>query len=258
MSGCRKRLILTGWGWKDYACAAALALRHLKVANIRGMSQRRLPEFLNTASGWDEIVILGIGLTTNPELLATALKRLLKQGVKVQIISTLDVPEILRGDDFSKLDVFVGGTGITDAVSLCYKIDYDDLAPVLEEKKPSKSVKQWHLLIEAAMYVYRNYQDEKAYEQVIRHLAYWEPESRWTSSERQMIEHYKRYGNREIVGDSTVIQDLLGKIGKIAPHDQARVLILGESGTGKETVRFSFITNHLGKANCLSLSIVRV
>ena len=38
-----KRLILTGWGWKDYACAAALALRHFKTGEILGMSTRRLP-----------------------------------------------------------------------------------------------------------------------------------------------------------------------------------------------------------------------
>ena len=29
-----KRLILTGWGWKDYACAAALALRHFKAGDV--------------------------------------------------------------------------------------------------------------------------------------------------------------------------------------------------------------------------------
>ena len=67
-----KRLSLTGWGWKDYACAAALALRHFKTGEILGMSTRRLPEFLNDCTGWNEIVILGIGLSGDPELLAKA------------------------------------------------------------------------------------------------------------------------------------------------------------------------------------------
>ena len=58
-----ENLILTGWGWKDYACAAALALRHWKKADIFGMSTRRLPEFLLDASHYKNIVILGIGLT---------------------------------------------------------------------------------------------------------------------------------------------------------------------------------------------------
>ena len=40
-------LIITGWGWMDYACAAALALRHFGRAEVVGMSTRRLPEFLS-------------------------------------------------------------------------------------------------------------------------------------------------------------------------------------------------------------------
>ena len=40
-------MILTGWGWPEYACAAALALRHFKDADVLGMSTRRLPEFLD-------------------------------------------------------------------------------------------------------------------------------------------------------------------------------------------------------------------
>ena len=58
-----ENLILTGWGWKDYACAAALALRHWKKADIFGMSTRRLPEFLYDVGQYKNIVILGIGLT---------------------------------------------------------------------------------------------------------------------------------------------------------------------------------------------------
>ena len=40
-------LIITGWGWKEYAVAAAIALRAAKgQAEVMGMSKRRLPEFL--------------------------------------------------------------------------------------------------------------------------------------------------------------------------------------------------------------------
>ena len=43
----RNTLIITGWGWKEYAVAAAAALRALKgEAEVIGMSKRRLPEFL--------------------------------------------------------------------------------------------------------------------------------------------------------------------------------------------------------------------
>ena len=43
----KNTLILTGWGWPDYACAAAIALRHWKQADILGMSTSRLLEFDN-------------------------------------------------------------------------------------------------------------------------------------------------------------------------------------------------------------------
>lgn len=231
-----KRLILTGWGWKDYACAASLALRHFGNADVQGISTRRLPEFLNECVGWNEIVILGVGLIGNPELLAKALDKLSKKGVKVRLVSSMEIPESIGSGILSKLDVYVGGDGITDAVSKCFKIPYDDLAPILCEESSSASVKQWHLLIDAAMYFYRNYQDDSAYGNVIRHIANRDPESKWSSSEKRMIEHYKRYGNREIVGDSDVVADLNRKINKIAPCEHARVLIYGESGTGKETV----------------------
>ena len=62
-------LILTGWGWSDYACAAALALRRFGQAEVQGVSTRRLPELLNEISGYKTILILGVGLTGNPELL---------------------------------------------------------------------------------------------------------------------------------------------------------------------------------------------
>ena len=231
-----KRLILTGWGWKDYACAAALALRHFGNADVRGISTRRLPEFLNECGDWNEVIILGVGLTGNPELLAKAVARLSKKSVKVKLVSSMEVPESIGSEILSSLDVYVGGDGITDAVSQCFKIPYEDLAPLLCEESPSATVKSWHVLIDAAMYFYRNYQDDSAYGNAIRHIANRDPESKWSNSEQQMIKHYKRYGNREIVGDSDVVSELLRKINKVAPCDHARVLIYGESGTGKETV----------------------
>lgn len=229
-------LILTGWGWKDYACAAALALRHFKTADILGMSTRRLPEFLSEVSGYQNIFILGIGLTGDPDLLQKAVSRLVAKGITLRWISALEFPENLSGELRSKLDPFVGGDGITDAVSRCFKIPYDDIAQLISQENPPSQVRHYHLLLEAAMYVYRNYQDEKAYGNAIRHIAAWDSETKWSEAEKQMIEHYKRFGNRELVGQSATMQDLLGRINLIAPRDHARVLIFGESGTGKETV----------------------
>jgi two-component system response regulator HydG len=48
-------------------------------------------------------------------------------------------------------------------------------------------------------------------------------------------EFRRRYGLEHIVGRSAAIQDLLDRVGRVAPTD-ATVLISGESGTGKELV----------------------
>lgn len=230
------KLILTGWGWKSYPCAAALALRHCKSADIFGMSTRRLPEFLNEVVGYKEILILGIGLNGNPELLQHALKRLESKKVAVRWISAIPVSGSLGDEIKSKLEIFVDGDDIADAVSCRYNIPYDDIAPLINENNPPPAVRHYHQLLDAAMYVYRNYQDEKAYGNAIRHISNGDPESKWSDAEKRMVEHYKRFGNRELVGKSEAIGELLAKINMIAPCERARVLIFGESGTGKETV----------------------
>ena len=244
-----ENLILTGWGWKDYACAAALALRHWKKADVFGMSTRRLPEFLYyEAHGYKNIVILGVGLSGDPELLEKALKKLKAKSVCVSWISSIEVPESISAAIQSALDIFVDGDGITDAVSLCYNLPYDDIRPLTAEGYPGRKALPYHQLIEAAMYSYRNYQDEKSYGDAIRHIANGDPESRWSESERQLVEHYKRCGNRELIGKSPAMKGLLEKINMVAPHTHARVLIYGESGTGKETVALQ-IHNKSGRKN---------
>jgi len=233
-----KKLILTGWGWKDYACAAALALRYHRQADVLGMSTRRLPEFLHEVQGYQEIVIVGVGLTGNPVVLEKALARLAKKGVKVQWISALPIPESLSSAIRSRLDIFVGGgaDSLTSAVSQRYRLPCDDVMPLVNEDTTPQNSRPLHLLIEAAMYDYRNYQNEKAYGSAIRHIADNDPMECWTEQERRMVERYKRFGNRELVGASKAIAALRDQVNRVAPHDHARVLIYGESGTGKETV----------------------
>ncbi len=230
-------LILTGWGWKDYACAAALALRKFPLSDVLGMSTRRLPEFLNEVSGYKHIMILGIGLTGDRELLAKAVNKLTDNGVKLRWLSAIDAPEYLDEKILSKIDPFVAYAGsLTDVVAQYFGLTYDDLVPLISETRGKGELLHYQQLLEAAMYVYRNYQDEKAYGDAIRHIARRDPESKWSDREKQLVEHYKRFGNRELVGKSDAMFDLLGRINRIAPRDHARVLIFGESGTGKETV----------------------
>ena len=156
-------LILTGWFWKDYAVAAAVALRHYKKADIYGVSTHRLPEMLNEIGiKYKEIAILGVGLTGDPELLEKALSKLQKNKVQVRWISALDFPEYIGDNIRKKLDSFICyDDGITEATSQCFNQRYDDIAPLASQEVP-KSLRSVHELLEAAMYFYRNFQDEKA------------------------------------------------------------------------------------------------
>ncbi len=233
-----KTLILTGWFWEDYACAAAIALRHYKEADIMGMSTRRLPEYLSQLSGYNEVVILGVGLIGNPALLEDALGKLQRKKVRVRWISSLEVPENINENITSKLEIFLQiGVTLSEAVSSCFNVSGKDLEPLLHiNSSVPSAIKHYRQLLEAASYFYRNYQDEAAYGNAIRHLAAGDPESRWSEDEKNMVAQYKRFGHREIQGKSETVKALHARIDLIAPKDRARVLILGESGTGKETI----------------------
>ena len=226
-------LILTGWGWSDYACAAALALRRFGQAEVQGVSTRRLPELLNEISGYKNILILGVGLTGNPELLQQGVKKLCTKGVKLRWISALPFPESLPESLAAPLDPFIDEDSVTAAVSNCFQLPCDDLLPLVREENTTPELRRYRQLLEAAMYFYRNYQEEKPYSDVIRHIARRDPVSKWSDSERQIMEHYQRFGNRELVGSSEPMRNLLERINRVAPHDHARVMIFGESGTGK-------------------------
>lgn len=229
-----RTLILTGWGNKDYACGAALALRHYKQADILGISKRRLPEFLENVNGYKEIAILGVGLTGDPERLEAALKSLRKQNVQVRWISVYDFPEWMSPEIRENLESSICGSNMLEAVSQTFAIPCADLERILSESDSLD--RRYTLFLEAAMYFYRNFQDEQAYPRVIGHIAANDAENKWTDAEQQMLAHYRRYGQRELVGSSKAIAALRDQINKVAMHPRARVLIFGESGTGKETI----------------------
>ena len=130
----------------------------------------------------------------------------------------------------------------------------------VEGGKVPKSVPQYHELICAAMYAYRNYRDEEPYAQAIRYLANGVREEAWSDKARKLVAHYRRYGNRELIGNSQQMKNLRERINFVAANPDARVLILGESGTGKETValqihnRSSRRTDPFYAFNCASVA----
>lgn len=233
-------LILTGWGWKEYPVAAALAFKALGgEADIAGISRRRLPEFLESYSlKYKRILIIGVSLSGDEPRLANALSELKNRNIEVVWISAIDFtdPQKELIAPYLKAMVYNSKT-LLEAVSEALNIDIGCFFQYASEgKKKSAAVSAWQELVDAAMFAYRNYQDEESYAKAIRYLASNVPESAWDSESRRSIAHYRRYGSRELIGSSTKIRKLKERIDRIASFPDARVLILGESGTGKETV----------------------
>ena len=236
----RKTLILTGWGWKEYPVAAALALKAVGgEADIAGMSRRRLPEFLELYSQkHKQIILIGVSLSGDEARLASALKTLKKRNIEVVWISSIDFTPSQKELIAPYLTAKVGlDNGLVDTVGEAFNVDVNSFEPyAVETKKVSSSVKAWQELVDAAMYFYRNYQDEESYAKAIRYLASGVAENAWDNDAQRIVAHYRRYGGRELVGKSAKMRTLVGRINRIASFPDARVLILGESGTGKETV----------------------
>lgn len=218
-----KTLILTGWGHHDYATAAAVALRALEFkADVLGVSKRRLPELLGEVTKYDRIVILGVSLSQDAAALQESLVKLQKKRVQVSWISVFetDVADELSG----LLELKVRPA---DSLTSAVAEEFGIAAEV-------DSSKQADELIEAAMYAYRNYQDDTSYGKVIKFIA--QNVKTLPPDLEKLRNNYRRYGNRELVGKSLQMRALQERINKVAAHGDARVLIIGESGTGKETV----------------------
>ena len=238
-------LILTGWGWPDYVCAAAIACHHLPQAGLWGASKKRLPDILQGLASEKtphrRVIILGVGLTETPDCLAAALRALKNKRVVVEWISCAPPPDTLVEplNGLLQMQVFPQATDIAQAVTELLGEPSGPLAKRLRQfRDPQRQAacEPWRLMLEAAMYAYRAFRDDTAYPRAIRRLLADEPENTWTVEDRNLIELYRKYGHRQLDGTSAATKDLKRRIDAVAAHERARVLILGESGTGKETV----------------------
>lgn len=237
-------LILTGWGYPEYVAAAAVALKALDGrADVRGMSRRRLPEFLGELAGergtprWTRICLLGLSLGGDPDSLKTALTKLKAKGVEVTWISALEMPEHVAALLVGFLKVRCLDGSLLEAVGQAFGADVEAFRPFTENRKgASADVRAYLTLIDAAQFAYRNYQDESLYATAVRCLADGVRPAAWSPDVKKAVAHYDRYGSRELLGKSDAIVTLRERINRVAAHEHARVLILGESGTGKETV----------------------
>ena len=238
-----ENLILTGWGWNEYAVAAAVALRALEgQADVRGISRRRLPEFLHAEGcNWKRIYLIGLGLAGDESLFRAALEKLEGQ-TEVIWISGIPLAENHRKLFLPILKTHVThegsfGGALVRAVGEAFNIPVAAFLPyIVETAKPAKAVAPVVELLAAVLHAHRANADEESYAQAIRYLADGTPETNWSSTIRHVIDDYRRSGGRELIGTSAPLVELKQAIARIARHPEARVLILGESGTGKETV----------------------
>ena len=233
-------LILTGYGLKEYAVAAAVALKGLGgQADIRGASKRRLPELLEgVAKDVKKVFVLGVALGGDEPRLAGALKALKKRGVAVTWISAVSPDETQNIEVIPHMDAIVDEkVSLLELVGRVFGIDVAPyMAYAAEGGRPPAFVRDYHEFFEAAQFVYRYYQDENVYATAIRMLSVGVRPEAWDENARRTVAHYRRYRGRELVGKSTQMRTLQERIDRIAQFPDARVLILGESGTGKETV----------------------
>ena len=241
-------LILTGWGYAEYVASAAVALKALGGrADVYGVSRRRLPEFLGELAKergtpkWKHIYLLGLSLSGDPESLKVALAKLKTKGVEVTWISALEMPEHIAALLDGALKVRCYDGSLLEAVGQTFGVDVEAFMPFAVGRSPrdrrmSADVRAYFTLIDTAQFYYRNYQDESLYATTARYLAGGVRPAAWEPDVRSAVEHYDRYGNRELLGKSDAIATLQDRVNRVAAHEHARVLILGESGTGKETV----------------------
>jgi len=253
-------LILTGWGYAEYVASAAAALKALGgIADVYGVSRRRLPEFLGELAEergtpqWKRIYLLGVSLSGDPESLKTALAKLKAKGVEVTWISAIEMPEdiaeLLDGvlEDRSRGTRDPAST-LLEEVGKAFGVDVEALMPFTKPvgsrvpRDRAADVRAYFTLIDTAQFYHRNYQDESLYATTARYLADGVRPAAWAPDVKNAVEHYDRYGNRELLGKSDEITTLQDRINRVAAHEHARVLILGESGTGKETVALQIHT----------------
>ena len=240
----QKTLILTGFGYAEYAFAAAAAMRAVGGdSECNGISRRRLPEFLaeeanaRTAPKWKEIYLLGVSLTGDTVTLADALAKLKSKGVKVVWISAIPIHDDVAEAVGDALEVFYQEGSLLDAVGEAFNTDVAQFQALLgNAKRVPVQMRPYFDLIAAAEFHYRNYQDTSIYSTAIRYMANGVHPEAWEPRIRDAVRHYDRYGSRELLGKSAAIRTLQSRINRVAVHEYARVLILGESGTGKETV----------------------
>ena len=98
---------------------------------------------------------------------------------------------------------------------------------------PSGSARE---LLQAADFAFNTYGDADVYVRAMKSAMAGVKWEALPPDLRQLVDQYRRYGGRELIGKSAAMRELREKIDRVAASDTTRVLIVAETGTGKETV----------------------
>ena len=234
-------LILTGWGLPDYAAAAAAALRAYRDADLAGVSKRRLVQtLLREGKGREDVYILGVSVRDSVDELASAVKELAENGTAVTWVSSMELPEesvSLRRVEELTIHIDTKSKTLTEAVGRFLSVEVDNLkAYAIKTTKKASPIGLYQELFQAAGYAHRNRDDDTIYVQAIQALSRPIRPEAWDRKLNAAVFDYRKYGYRELLGNSPAMDRVREQIALAAKHDSARVMILGGSGTGKETV----------------------
>lgn len=225
-------LVLTGWGYKGYIAAAAIAQKSIKEAIITPISKGKIANFLldikEHSQSLKTIYILGVCLLSDPPLILEVCKGLSGKGIKIIYLSSFPLPEWYPEELYEYIQLIYMDLPIE---SICEQ----HFCMNAERIKTLAYGLSYEPFIEATAYAYRTTQDLGAYRRMICHISREEYAQKWLENDKNLIEHFKQYGHRELIGKSEPMQELRQCVSKIAPTD-GRVMILGETGTGKETI----------------------
>ena len=274
----KKTLVLTGWSKPEYVAAAAAALEALKgKADVAGVSMDRLADMMaERGPQYAAVYVLGVGLKKRIGAILSALKSLKEKKVKTVWLSAMPVaPEFaaevcIEGANpaergFDELEDRSAGTLVDAVVSYFGNLDEDSAdfyrayaSEVVVDRE--SSVGMYQTLLRAAGFMHRTRGDDKVYERTIVALYGRVKPLLWEPLLRDAYEDYVRFGRRELMGKSRVLEEIRTRILQAAKYERARVLILGASGTGKETVAQQIHMNsprkkgHFIAFNCASVA----